>query len=81
VQLTVFEETFSAMGTIPFIGWSFNEVLPPVMLGLFTFTCKSPSFLHTDAHVCMDADVCIDAHVWMRAFGSYVVHDFVHMRA
>mmetsp|Transcript_9029 Transcript_9029/g.30108 ORF Transcript_9029/g.30108 Transcript_9029/m.30108 type:complete len:905 (-) Transcript_9029:93-2807(-) len=34
-EATVFEKTFSAMGRVPFVGSSFDEVLPPIMLGFF----------------------------------------------
>ena len=37
VEATVFEETFSIMGKIPFVGSSFNEVLPPLLLIFFLF--------------------------------------------
>mmetsp|Transcript_12769 Transcript_12769/g.31348 ORF Transcript_12769/g.31348 Transcript_12769/m.31348 type:complete len:633 (+) Transcript_12769:37-1935(+) len=38
---TVFESIFSAMGTIPFTGLTFNEVLPPIILVTFLFTLLS----------------------------------------
>eukprot|EP00960_Hanusia_phi_P074179 768174-Hanusia_phi.AAC.11 len=34
-EATVFEKTFSAMGRVPFVGSSFDEILPPIMLGFF----------------------------------------------
>lgn len=53
-KLTVFEETFSRIGRIPFIGSSFNEVLPPIMFTVSMLTlaaavgrscgCKLPRF-------------------------------------
>eukprot|EP00961_Rhodomonas_salina_P226123 3057067-Rhodomonas_salina.9 len=39
-QVTSFESVFSAMGRIPFLGSSFNEVLPPLM-GLTFFLALS----------------------------------------
>jgi hypothetical protein len=34
-EVTVFENTFSIMGKIPFVGSSFNEVLPPLLMAFF----------------------------------------------
>ena len=34
-QITAFEDTFSIMGKMPFIGSSFNDVLPPPLLAFF----------------------------------------------
>ncbi|EKX36326.1 hypothetical protein GUITHDRAFT_145891 [Guillardia theta CCMP2712] len=44
VEVTAFEQVFSALGRIPFLGSSFNEVLPPVMLFTFLLTLFTACF-------------------------------------
>jgi hypothetical protein len=43
-ESTVFEKIFSAMGTIPFTNLTFNEVLPPLIFGMFFLTLTSSLF-------------------------------------